>query len=349
MAQQRSIELRVGIFVLLCLVVIGGLIIKFGKLERFSAKTYDITVVFPNVGGIVRDANVMYAGIPVGKVREIRLTENGSLKVKVTLAIYEGYQIRKDAKFVINQSGLLGDRYIDVIPQGATAPPIKPGETVEGSSSVDLTEAIRGVVDVLHQAAGTIARIDDVVRRTDEAVKRIDDFVLSTQSLTHISSTFANIDETTSNAVAFTVSLRAVVDDSRSTLSNTMTQLSLAADNIGMASKRVEDLVAGNQDKINDAVRNAKESTQRLNDILEKLQHGEGTAGKLIVDPTLHDELVKLVRNWREYGILYKEGPSRDRKKIERENFGPAPTPARPAKTGADGLIFGTDETKPAN
>ena len=349
MAQQRSVEVRVGIFVLICLAVIAALIVKFGKLERFSAKTYDITVVFPNVGGIVRDANVMYAGIPVGKVRDIRLAENGSLKVKVTLAIYEGYQIRNDAKFVINQSGLLGDRYIDVIPQGATAPPIKPGEKVEGASSVDLTEAIRSVVDVLHQAAGTIARIDDVVRRTDEAVKRIDEVVLTTHSLTHISSTFANIDETTSNTVALTLDLRAVVTDSRSTLSNTMAKLSLAADNIGLASKRVDDLVSGNEGEINAAVKNVKESTQRLNDILERLQRGDGTVGKLIVDPTLHDELVKLVRNWREYGILYKEGPTRERKKTERDNFSPARSSAPPAKDSAGGLIFGTDETKPAN
>jgi phospholipid/cholesterol/gamma-HCH transport system substrate-binding protein len=348
-AQQRSIEVRVGLFVLICLAVIAGLIVKFGKLERFSAKTYDITVVFPNVGGIVRDANVMYAGIPVGKVREIKLAEDGSLKVKVVLAIYEGYHIRKDAKFVVNQSGLLGDRYIDVIPQSATAPTIKPGETVEGSSSVDLTEAIRGVVDVLHQAAGTIARIDDVVRRTDEAVKRIDEIVLSTQSLTHVSATLANIDMTTSNAIALTLSLHAVIDDSRSTLSNTLTELSLAADNIGIASKRVNDLVANNQSGINDAVKNVTESTRRLNDILEKLQRGEGTAGKLIVDPTLHDELVRLVRNWREHGIMYKEGPPRDRKRTDQQNFGATSTSARPAKNAEDGLIFGTDETKPSN
>ena len=131
MAKQRSAEVKVGIFVLVSLVAIAGLVIKFGKLERFSAKTYDIIVVFPNVGGIVRDANVMYAGLPVGKVRDIKLSETGALRVRVTLAIYEGYSIRRDAKFVINQSGLLGDRYVDVIPQSATAAILKPGEEIE--------------------------------------------------------------------------------------------------------------------------------------------------------------------------------------------------------------------------
>ena len=343
MAQQRSIEVKVGIFVLICFAVIAGLIIRFGKYTRFAEKTYDIIVVFPNVGGIVRDANVMYAGIPVGKVREISLSEDKTLKVRVKLAIYEGYVIRNDARFVINQSGLLGDRYVDVIPQSITAPPIKPGESVEGYSSVDLTEAIRGVVDVLHQAAGTIGRIDEAVRRTDSAIKRIDELVLSTQSLTHVSETLANFDAVTSNTVALTASLRSVVDQSQQSVSNTLARFSTAADNVQIASKRVDDLVVNNQGQIDAGVKNFVQSTQRLNDIMEKLQRGEGTVGKLIVDPTLHDELVKLVQNWRAHGILYKEGPPREKKKAA------VPAPGRPAQKPTDGLIFGTDETKPTH
>ena len=71
MAQQRSAEIKVGIFVAICLVIVAGMILKFGKYQRLTSKTYDITVVFPNVAGIVQDANVLYSGITVGKVRAI--------------------------------------------------------------------------------------------------------------------------------------------------------------------------------------------------------------------------------------------------------------------------------------
>jgi phospholipid/cholesterol/gamma-HCH transport system substrate-binding protein len=305
--QQRSIEVRVGLFVLICLAAVAGLIIKFGKLERFSTDTYNIIVVFPNVGGIVRDANVMYAGIPVGKVRDIKLTEVGALRVHVTLAIYKNYTIRRDAKFVINQSGLLGDRYVDVVPQSATAAMLKPGEEVEGTSTVDLTEAIRGVVDVLHQTGGTIARVDELIRRTDAAIKRIDEMVLTTQTLNHVNSSLANIDTTTSNAVELTATLRSVVDDSRHSISNTLGEFSLAAGDVRDASKRVQTLVASNEDELSATASNLAASTARLNVILESLQKGEGTAGKLLTDPTLHSELVRLVQNWRRFGILYKD------------------------------------------
>jgi phospholipid/cholesterol/gamma-HCH transport system substrate-binding protein len=340
-AQQRSIEVRVGIFVAICLVILVGLIWKFGKYEPITRNTYELTVVFPNVGGIVKDASVLYGGIVVGRVRDIRLDQAGVLKVDVKLAIYNDVKIRKDSKFVINQSGLLGDRYVDVIPQGGTAEFLKPGTVVQGMSSVDLSEAIRGVVDVLHQAASTIERVD-------KAVQRIDETVLSRETLDHASASLANIDAATSNSAALTLSLRNVVEDNRGRIENTLAKFSDTAESFNQTSKGVEDLVAANRGDIRATTKNLAQSTERLNEILARLERGEGTAGKLLVDPTLHDEIVRLVQNWRRYGLLYKEGGKASTKRSEDGPRGTAPQPARPAQGGEGALIFGTDATKSA-
>jgi phospholipid/cholesterol/gamma-HCH transport system substrate-binding protein len=338
MAQRRFTELRVGIFVVVSLVLIAGLILKFGKYERLAKKSYEITIVFSDVGGIVRDADVLYGGIAVGKVGNITLDQEGVFKVNVKLAIYESVKIRKDAKFVINQSGLLGDRYIDVTPQSATAEFLKPGDTVNGTASMDLTEAIHGVVDVLHQAGGTIERVD-------KAIQRIDETVLSRQSLDHIDTSLANIELASSNAVGLTLSMHDIVDDNRSKVDNVLTKFSDAADNLSKTSKNVDQLVSANQDDIRAAMKNLAESTTRVNDILARLEKGEGTVGKLLVDPTLHDEIVHLVQNWRKYGLLYKEGNRAASKSTEEPRRGTVPQPSRPAQSGGGTLIFGTDST----
>jgi phospholipid/cholesterol/gamma-HCH transport system substrate-binding protein len=346
-AQKRFVEVRVGIFVAICLTLMAWLIWKFGKYEPLTRNTYEITVVFDNVGGIVKDAGVLYGGIKVGSVRDITLDQTGLLKVNVKLAIFNGVKIRSDSKFVINQSGLLGDRYVDVIPQSATAGFIKPGDVLAGSSSVDLTEAIRSVVDVLHLAAGTIARVD-------KAIQRIDETVLNRESLEHIQSAMANLDATSSNAVGLSLSLRTVVDESRGKVDNTLTKFSGAADNLNHASEDVRGLVSNangvvveNRENIRIAVDKLAESSRQLQDILARLEKGEGTAGKLLVDPTLHDEIVHLVQNWRKYGLLYKEGNRPPARSTEEPRRGTIPKPAHPAE-GQDGtLIFGTDQTKP--
>lgn len=341
MAQKRSIEIRVGIFVVVCLVFLGALIWKLGKYEPLTKKSYEIEVVFPNVGGIVKDAGVLYGGIKVGSVHGISLDQAGQLKIHITLEIFQTVKIRNDAKFVINQSGLLGDRYVDIIPQSATAEFLKPGDVVEGSTSVDLSEAIHSVVDVLHLAAGTIARVD-------KAIQRIDETVLSRQSLEHIDSSLASIDAASSNAVALTLSVRGVVDENRGKVDNTLTKFSDAADNLNLTSSNINQVVTANQDDIRVATKKLAESAERLNDILAKLEKGEGTAGKLLVDPTLHDEIVHLVQNWRKYGLLYKEGNRPDTRKPQEPKRGTVPEPAHPAQSGGGTLIFGTDSTPPA-
>jgi phospholipid/cholesterol/gamma-HCH transport system substrate-binding protein len=340
-AQQRFVEIRVGIFVAICLALLGGLIWKFGKYEPLTRNTYELTVVFSNVGGIVKDASVLYGGIVVGKIRDIRLDQQGPLKVDVKLGVFNDVKIRRDSKFVINQSGLLGDRYVDVIPQGSTADFLKPGDVVQGSSSVDLSEAIRSVVDVLHQAAGTIERVD-------KAIQRVDETVLSRETLNHASASMANIDAATSNTVALTLDVRNVVEENRGKVDNALAKFSDAADNLNKTSKSVDDLVAANQDDIRATTKNLAQSAERLNDILARLEKGEGTAGKILVDPTLHDEIVRLVQNWRKYGLLYKEGNKGSTRKPEETQRGVTPQPSRPVQSGGGSLIFGTELTKPA-
>jgi len=314
-AQQRFTEVKVGVFVLVCLAVAIGLIMQFGKLTQFGKGAYEITVVFPNASGIIKDSNVLYAGIVVGKVREIELDQTGALRVKVKLAITQGVKIRRDAQFIINQSGLLGDRFVDITPQSTTAEFISPGAEVNGTTTVDLNEAARRAVDVLREAAGTIQTIN-------QAVKRIDETVLSTQSLAHVTTTLANVDATTSNTVALTASLGSIVEANRGKLDMTLTDLSKASKDFSDASRQVEEviqrvnaLVVTNAPDVQAILTNLTASAERLNTILTRLEKGEGTAGKQLVDPKLHDDLLQLIERINRYGFFYNTwiGPKLDR------------------------------------
>lgn len=325
---MRSVEIKVGLFVVVALAVGAGLIFKFGGLSRGDRDTYAIHVIFPNVGGIVRGAGVMYAGIPVGKVADIQLTEGQILQVRVTLAIRQGTVIRQDARFVINQSGLLGDRYVDIVPGSPTAPRLKPEAVVHGTTSVDLSEAIRSVVDVLRQTASTITRVDHIIQRIDETV-------LDTQTLAHAQATIAHLDTASTNAVALLASLHAVIDENRGHLTETLNHFEDAATSLNETAHRVDKLVNANEADVRAAVHNLAESTARVESILGRLERGEGTLGKLIVDPALHDAVLHLIDNWRRFGLLYKERTAprahRPTSPLHRPKRGLTPVPARPA------------------
>lgn len=157
MTDQRKLERNVGIFVALGIVVICSLTLYFGKVgDRFRGG-FPITVDFSNAGGLVSGAQVLYAGVLVGKVDEIHLKKDGN-GVEVELNLFKGTSIRKDAKFLIKQSGLLGDQHIVVVPVSNDAPILESGATVKGSDPFDFS-------DVAGQAGEAIKKLNTAINR----------------------------------------------------------------------------------------------------------------------------------------------------------------------------------------
>ena len=70
MAQERSIEVKVGILILVSLVILGGFILVMGGLS--FEKTYALYVDFDNPGGLQPGAPVRLAGIKIGSVGEMK-------------------------------------------------------------------------------------------------------------------------------------------------------------------------------------------------------------------------------------------------------------------------------------
>ncbi|MCX7915359.1 MAG: hypothetical protein N3A53_03525, partial [Verrucomicrobiae bacterium] len=203
------------------------------------------------------------------------------------------------------------------------------GDVVLGHSSVDLTEAIRHVVDVLKAAAGTIERVD-------KAIKRIDETVLSPTTLGHVKGALANIDTATTNVVLMVGDLRELVNQNRQAIHATLAGFQASATNLTAATMRLDEILRANQDEVATTMSNLVASTERIEGLLARFERGEGTVGKLMTDPTLYDEVVRLVQNWRRFGLLYKEA-TRDRQPRPapapglESRGGRVPVPARPA------------------
>ena len=150
-------ERNVGIFVALGIVVTCTLILYFGKVgDRFRGG-YPITVEFSNAGGLISGAQVLYAGVLVGKVDSIRLKKSGN-GVDVELNLFKDSNIRKDARFLIKQSCLLGDQHIVVSPVSSNAPILEAGAIVQGSDPFDFNE-------VAGQAGEAIKKLNSAINK----------------------------------------------------------------------------------------------------------------------------------------------------------------------------------------
>src|SRR5882757_7151453 len=126
---KKRLEIKVGGFVLLCLIVLAVLLLQFSKGTTFFRPTYTIYLKVSNVGGLRSRAAVLMAGVQVGTVAQTQLSPEGT-NVTVALKIYKPYVIYQSARFTIEQSGFLGDQFVAIYPNGNTGPVLQPNDEV---------------------------------------------------------------------------------------------------------------------------------------------------------------------------------------------------------------------------
>src|SRR5204862_7635191 len=112
---ERGLEFKVGAFVFVGLAMLGALVVQFGRLGEGFRTYYPLTVRFTDASGLLKGSDVLLAGAKIGKVsggpRMVREGEG----VDVPLKIYDYIKIAEGSKFTVGSSGLLGDRFENVV------------------------------------------------------------------------------------------------------------------------------------------------------------------------------------------------------------------------------------------
>jgi phospholipid/cholesterol/gamma-HCH transport system substrate-binding protein len=109
---RATIDLWVGIFVVIGIGALLFLALKVGNLATFSAgETYNVEARFVNIGGLKVRAPVKSAGVVVGRVADIRF-DNETYEAIVSINLDSHYQFPRDSTAKILTSGILGEQYI---------------------------------------------------------------------------------------------------------------------------------------------------------------------------------------------------------------------------------------------
>ena len=139
--KRTSVELVVGIFVLVSIGCIGYLTIKLGKMEWLGTDYYQVNALFQNVSGLKPGAQVEIAGVQIGQVDAITLDKERQVAL-VNLKIQKEIELTDDVIASVKTSGLIGDKYIKLSPGGSDVL-LKAGDRIiETESAVDIEDLI---------------------------------------------------------------------------------------------------------------------------------------------------------------------------------------------------------------
>ncbi|SNR79321.1 MlaD family protein [Desulfurobacterium atlanticum] len=337
--KSLSTEVKVGIFVTASLLGIGIIAKTIEPLKYSSQKVEAVYyIIFDNVAGLAKEAPVMVAGVTVGKVDDIQVLPDGKAKVKVILT--KKVPIKKDSYAVIETMGLMGEKYIEIIPGSVSLPSLPPGSTITKSKSTISTDQllmkIYQTVDDLHKSLVTpegenrIARLlDEITRLTDQVALMVGDnrenlkeLVQNLKALSEFLK--SDIPEISENMKSLTAQLNQVVvenrDDIREAVRNLKTVSKEIPEIVNRVGNQTTDVLNETKDVVKQAkeiareidktvakinsmlndknrenvavtLKNIKESTERLNSLLDKIQKGNGTIAKIINDDTLYKNL----------------------------------------------------------
>jgi len=287
--EQKRLETKVGLFVFIGLVLLALLVIQFSKGASMFHGTYELRLHAGNVGGLKQRASVLLAGVQVGSVSDIQLADD-SKSVTIFLKIYKNFKIYSDARFVIEQSGFLGDQYVSVITVSNQLPRLENGAEVECQEPFNLQEVARG-------AAGFLKRIDETAQKVDASVADLRRVVLNENTLTNFTVAVNNLRVVSEQAMGTMSDINAIIATNGSQVSLAVSNVVFFSQELTRMADSADSLLATNTPEITASVKNIKSSTEALNKLMDDLQSGRGLAGTLLQNEQLATNVQVIANN----------------------------------------------------
>ncbi len=282
-----SSEAKVGLFVLAGLIILGYMSFRVGEYGFGLKKGYRIDVVFDNVAGLERDASVQIAGVEMGRVESIRLIDS---KAHVTMQILPDVKLARDVKAVIRTHGILGEKYIEIIPGKMREICLKEGEQI--TRVVDQAD-----IDRLLNQIGSIADDIKVVTTSlsmvlggEEGEESLRSIVRNMKDLTdNLNMVVKQNDEKFSQMIASLKDASVEMEKTFSSLSEITKGINRGEGTVGRLVK--DETVVDSLDK----------TFVSLQEITNKINEGRGTIGKLVHDEETVDNLNETLAGLNRY------------------------------------------------
>jgi ABC-type transporter Mla subunit MlaD len=270
--EDRPTQIKVGLFLLVGLATVALMVVYFGRLGEGFSSYYNLRVEFSNASGLLRGSEVLLAGAKVGRVTDGPTILSDMRGVYVDVRILQQVQIPAGSKFSIGSSGLLGDKYIQIILADGSEKNgfIEPDSTVKG-----VTES-GGIAGMADSAGDLIGDLRETVGNINSVVKKLDATVLSKAELESISATIKNLQTASAKIDATVAEASVAVQTGKETM-----------DSAKKAADELQKVLAS------------------LRAIVDQVRSGKGVLGALVSNSEMADNLRSLVTNLRKHGILW--------------------------------------------
>lgn len=293
-----SRELKVGLFVILVIAALGFMTFKIGDYDFHKGGGYSVYIYFNNASGLDSRTKVRVNGVEAGFIQDIALVEE---RVRVKVRMYGHIKLLSDAAAAIKMAGMLGDKFLEINP-GTQTPYLKDGDTISSTTGVtDIDGLIRNLARVSIEISKLTAHVDNVMGDEDTKLALKETVLGLREAGRNLNKAIVNNDEsikkTTDSIRRLSLALEDMVKGNRDAVNTAVAninELSAALKSQGPdALKNINSAAAGINDTVTENRPALKRAVDNLEKIINKIESGEGSAGKLIKDDRLYESVTK--------------------------------------------------------
>lgn len=308
---QGRIETRVGIFVLAALGVFIYMGFQIGAFRFDRARYAQYTVYFTDISGLSRKADVKIAGVKVGWVEQVSLLTDYELKAEAKLMILKDYALYNDAYAIVRQEGLLGPKYIEVIPGDPLLHRIEPGGALgqPTKSAVSVDELLQQFKTIATNVSDITDSFKDAVGGPEgkEQLKAIfDNLQMTSERL----SSFADVIDRSVNRnednfdtlLSIGNDIRRVSEKlERDVFPSFQTSVEKISNVFDRDITRIATKLESTAQALEEASIEARDGFRCINSVADKIDEGKGLIGKLVNEDDTYHDIKVAVHSFRDY------------------------------------------------
>ncbi|MCI9607181.1 MAG: MCE family protein [Muribaculaceae bacterium] len=299
MKKKYSKELLIGLTVLITLLIIFFGIDYLKGVNVFKAANY-YYASYTDVAGLAQSAPVTVNGYKVGLVREIEYEYDNPGHIKVELSLDRKLKVPQGSEAVL-VTDMLGTSSIEL--RLADKPDFHTvGDKLIGVNSKGLMDNVSN--ELLPAVGNMVPKIDSLLT----AVTALVSDPALTNSVKRLDNVMANLETSTRQLTTVMASTPSIAADAKVTMGN-VTEISKNLTAIS------SDLAAATAElkkmPLDSTLANVHQITSSLEQLTSKLNSKESSAGLLLTDPQLYNNLVKATASVDSLLVDIKRNPKR--------------------------------------
>jgi phospholipid/cholesterol/gamma-HCH transport system substrate-binding protein len=271
-------ELKVGIFAIVVIILLSYMTFKVSSLGIAWKKGYRLYVTFDDVSGLDEKSRVKIAGVNSGIVENIILKDG---KAEITLLMDPQVKIYDDAEASLRATGFLGDKHLQIFAGSSSRPLLKDGDIIE---KIQPAFDINALANKLISTASYISELAQTVQFIFGDIEK------------------EALRESIHNLKALTENFNEILEEDKEPLHNVLVRLETFTEslsdkgpefisNLNKLAQDLREMVEENKGSLKEGIENIQKASKAAGDIADKLEKGEGTLGKLLMEDDLYTSL----------------------------------------------------------